>query len=210
MVSKLRILWKQTVESTSASKLEAEQLHETTLEQERAEHQRQLADAAAAHQAALAAATEKHGKTAKALEAATRSAYETAEQHQAVKQAEEVGSESTMAKFMVLATCTIRAGPESDSEKVGDHQKGTIITVVQQTVNSDGLQVLQTITPGKGMQRGGWVKKMTRKGRLLLEQLDTKQPASRAAEMRIAAAAKQGSAPLPKLLKSTGAFPYNP
>ncbi len=29
-------------------------------------------------------------------------------------------------KYMVLATATVRAGPDSDSEKVGEHKAGTV------------------------------------------------------------------------------------
>lgn len=50
----------------------------------------------------------------------------------------------------------MRAGPDADSEKVGEHKAGTVIEVVQEAVNSSGLTVVQTITPPqvRGMPRG--------------------------------------------------------
>lgn len=74
-------------------------------------------------------------------------------------------------KYLVLATATVRAGPDPDSEKVGEHKAGTVIEVVQEAVNSSGLTVVQTITPPQGLMRGGWVKHVTSKGKLLLEQV---------------------------------------
>ena len=74
-------------------------------------------------------------------------------------------------KYAVLAHCTVREGPDSSSQKVGQHTKGTIIDVVQETQNSQGLDVVQTITPADGTSRGGWVKLKTSKGKVLLERM---------------------------------------
>ena len=70
-------------------------------------------------------------------------------------------SQQIMAKFVVLATATVRAGPDSSSKKVGEHKQGTLIEVVRE---HDRLDVVQTIT-----EPGGWVKLKTSKGRELLE-----------------------------------------
>ena len=71
-------------------------------------------------------------------------------------------------KFAVLATCTVRDGPDSNSAKVGEHKQGDTIVIVNEARNSDGLKVYQTITAPKGANRGGWVKLKTSKGKELL------------------------------------------
>ena len=50
-------------------------------------------------------------------------------------------------RYKVVHDATVRSTPEADSQKVGKHRAGTIIDVVQQSTNSDGLAVLQTNTP---------------------------------------------------------------
>eukprot|EP01043_Picozoa_sp_COSAG02_P103106 COSAG02_NODE_39122_length_420_cov_5.034268_1_plen_135_part_10 len=40
---------------------------------------------------------------------------------------------STLTKYIVLASATVRAGPDAASEKVGEHSKGDIIEVVQES-----------------------------------------------------------------------------
>jgi CRP-like cAMP-binding protein len=74
-------------------------------------------------------------------------------------------------KFAVLATCTVREGPEASSKKVGELKPGATIDVVQEQTNGDGLKVMQTITPPPGSNRGGWVKVKTSKGKQLLGQV---------------------------------------
>ena len=74
-------------------------------------------------------------------------------------------------KFSVLATCTVRDGPDADTAKVGEHKEGTVIDVVQEAENTDGLKVYQTITAPEGANRGGWVKLKTSKGKELLDQV---------------------------------------
>ena len=66
-------------------------------------------------------------------------------------------------KYLVLATSTVRAGPDASSDKVGEHKQGTLIDVLQEKANSDGLTVVQTITAPPG-----WVKLKTSKGKELL------------------------------------------
>ena len=60
-------------------------------------------------------------------------------------------------KFKVLAPCTVRQGPEKDDQRVGEYAKGTVIEVVQEITNFQGLVTFQTTTPGKG-HPGGFVK----------------------------------------------------
>jgi hypothetical protein len=74
-------------------------------------------------------------------------------------------------KYMVLASATVRDGPESSSNKLGEHQKGDVIEVVAEQKNSDGLEVLKTTTAPAGSASGGWVKMKTSKGKLLLERI---------------------------------------
>ena len=62
-----------------------------------------------------------------------------------------------------LARSTVRSGPDATSPKIGHHVKGTVVDVVQETCNSDGLVVLQTTTAP-----AGWVKMVTSKGKMLL------------------------------------------
>lgn len=73
-------------------------------------------------------------------------------------------------QYKVLARSTVRSGMDADSPKVGNHTKDTIITVVQESCNKDGLMVMQTIT-----QPAGWVKLKTHKGKMLMERLGEDQ-----------------------------------
>ena len=77
------------------------------------------------------------------------------------------GHESTVfkepVKFKVLGPCTVRQGPEKDDTRVGEYAKGSVVEVVQEITNFEGLTTFQTITPGKGHQ-GGFVKLKTSKG----------------------------------------------
>ena len=72
-------------------------------------------------------------------------------------------------QFKILASCTVRMGPEKDDKKVGEHSKGTVIDVVQEVTNWKGITTYQTVTPAKGQLMGGWVKLETSKGKVLLE-----------------------------------------
>ena len=104
-------------------------------------------------------------------------------------------------KYLVLATATVRAGPEPDSEKVGTFNAGAVIDVVQEAVNGAGLSVVQTITPPPGSMRGGWVKNVTSKGKQLLQpMLESGEPMApaewtQAAATQHAAAAPAAAAP---------------
>ena len=80
-------------------------------------------------------------------------------------------------KYKVLARSTVRTGPDPSSAKVGHHVKGTIIDVVQESTNSDGLVVFQTITAP-----AGWVKMVTSKGKFLMERLGAEQQSLEQAE----------------------------
>eukprot|EP01044_Picomonas_judraskeda_P010505 COSAG03_NODE_1356_length_4267_cov_2.074376_3_plen_443_part_00 len=71
-------------------------------------------------------------------------------------------------KFTVLAACTVRAGPDSTTAKVGEYKKGDTVEIVNEATNSDGLKVYQTRTAPKGADSGGWVKLRTSKGKALL------------------------------------------
>ena len=75
------------------------------------------------------------------------------------------------AQYRVLVNCTVRKGPENDSEKLGEHIKGTVVDVVDTAVNSDGLGMIQTSTPP-----AGWVKLKTSKGRKQLERVTAAAP----------------------------------
>ena len=71
-------------------------------------------------------------------------------------------------QFKVIATCTVRKGPEKDDEKIGEYTTGTIIEVVQEVKNVRGITSYQSITPTKGQKMGGWVKLKTSKDKVLL------------------------------------------
>lgn len=118
--------------------------------------------------------------------------------------------------YKVLATCTVRTGPEKDDAKVGEYSKGVLIDVVQEVTNWKGITCFQTITPAKGQRSGGWVKLMTSKGKILLQRVEADAAADKgddedeeSSEQRDAAAAKisefltgflRGSEPLRKSL----------
>ena len=89
-------------------------------------------------------------------------------QNSAEEEHEPLDFASGPVKFAVLATCTVREGPDSNTPKVGEHKQGDTIIIVNEARNSDGLKVYQTITPPKGAYRGGWVKLKTSKGKELL------------------------------------------
>ena len=73
-------------------------------------------------------------------------------------------------RYKVLASSTVRSGPDSASRKVGEHKKGTVIEVVRESINSDGLVVFQTMT-----HPAGWVKLKTSKGNFLVEKVDEEE-----------------------------------
>jgi hypothetical protein len=74
-------------------------------------------------------------------------------------------------KYLVLDKATVRAGTDSSSPKVGEHKKGTVIDVIQESIDDRGLQVLLTHTPPDGATQGGWIKLVTSKGKHLLERI---------------------------------------
>ena len=74
-------------------------------------------------------------------------------------------------RYLVTATATVRTGPDGDSAKLGEHVRGTVVEVAQESVSADGLQVVQTITPPPGATQGGWMKTFTSKGKQLLERI---------------------------------------
>ena len=74
-------------------------------------------------------------------------------------------------KYLVLEKATVRAGPASSSPKIGEHKKGAVIDVIQESIDDRGLQVLLTHTAPDGATQGGWVKLVTSKGKHLLERI---------------------------------------
>ena len=74
-------------------------------------------------------------------------------------------------KYLVLDKATVRAAPDSSSPKIGEHKKGAVIDVIQESIDNRGLQVLLTHTPPDGATKGGWVKLVTSKGKQLLERI---------------------------------------
>ena len=87
-------------------------------------------------------------------------------------------------RYKVLSRSTVRSGMDNDSPKVGNHTKDTIITVVQESCNKDGLMVMQTIT-----SPAGWVKLKTHKGKMLMERLgEEEQSFEREAKERLTSA----------------------
>ena len=75
-------------------------------------------------------------------------------------------------QFKVLASCTVRTGPEKDDNKVGEYNKGTLLDMIQEVINFRGITTYQSITPAKGQLMGGWVKLKTSKGKVLLERVE--------------------------------------
>eukprot|EP01043_Picozoa_sp_COSAG02_P066320 COSAG02_NODE_10282_length_1978_cov_3.766897_1_plen_435_part_10 len=66
---------------------------------------------------------------------------------------------------------TVRQGPEKGTEKVGEHRNGALIHVRAETIgsrDSNGLLVVETVTPPLGAIRGGWVRVNSSTGRELL------------------------------------------
>eukprot|EP01045_Picozoa_sp_COSAG04_P031369 COSAG04_NODE_5780_length_1494_cov_4.494624_3_plen_142_part_01 len=80
-------------------------------------------------------------------------------------------------RYRVLASATLREGPDSSAPKVGELKKGAVIDVVERSVNSDGLSVLRT-TSAAGAAAGGWLKATTSKGRSLAERIMNSEPAA--------------------------------
>ena len=78
-------------------------------------------------------------------------------------------------RYRVLASATLREGPDSSAPKVGELKKGAVIDVVERSVNSDGLSVLRTTSSAAG---GGWLKATTSKGRSLAERVMNSEPAA--------------------------------
>ena len=77
-------------------------------------------------------------------------------------------------QWRVLASATVRAGPDKDSPKIGELAKGTVIDVTGvPRRNSAGLSVVQTTTAPHGRTAAGpmYVKMTTSKGKTLLEKL---------------------------------------
>lgn len=74
-------------------------------------------------------------------------------------------------KYLVLEKATVRAGPNSQSPKIGEHKKGAMIDVIQESIDDRGLQVLLTHTAPEGAAQGGWIKLVTSKGKQLLERI---------------------------------------
>eukprot|EP01046_Picozoa_sp_COSAG06_P024422 COSAG06_NODE_1990_length_7897_cov_2.527058_2_plen_1351_part_00 len=72
------------------------------------------------------------------------------------------------AKYRVVRTATVRLGPGTSSDQLGEHTPETLIDVVEEKTNSEGLAVVHTIT-----EPSGWVelKAAKGKGRLLLERM---------------------------------------
>lgn len=52
-------------------------------------------------------------------------------------------------KYLVLEKATVRAGPDSKSPKIGEHEKGAVIDVIQESVDDRGKQLLDRIEKGK-------------------------------------------------------------
>jgi hypothetical protein len=95
-------------------------------------------------------------------------------QAEAQEEQEKVGkSTHPTVKYEVVAKATVRASPDANSVKLGEHTKGTIIDVVRTTTNSDGLVVVQTSTPP-----AGWLKCKTSKGKPLVQQLNRRLQSS--------------------------------
>ena len=89
---------------------------------------------------------------------------------------------SVQRRYKLLATATVREGPDAASKKLGEHSKGAVVDVVEESINTAGLQVLRTITRLKGQAQGpahvvgGWLKVKTSKGRVLAEKLPPSAP----------------------------------
>ena len=75
-----------------------------------------------------------------------------------------------LVQYKVLATATVRIGPEADTDKVGEFKAGTVIDVTEETVNAGGIRVVHSSTPAVGARggMGGWAKTRTSKGKALL------------------------------------------
>ena len=78
-----------------------------------------------------------------------------------------------LVQYQVTADAvTVRQGREKGTGKVGEHRKGAVIDVLRETVgsrDSNGLLVVETVTPPLGAIRGGWVKVNSSTGKELLQ-----------------------------------------
>jgi hypothetical protein len=91
-------------------------------------------------------------------------------------------ADSMVVKYMVLADATVRTGPDKAAVKVGTLRAGDTIDVVTSICeNAEGQQVVQTSTPPAGATRGGWIKLVTSKGKVLLEPMAEWTAANQAA-----------------------------
>ena len=90
--------------------------------------------------------------------------------------AEPLDFSSGPVKFTVLVACTVRAGTDSTTAKVGEYKKGDTIEIVNEATNNDGLKVYQTTTAPKGADTGGWVKLRTSKGKELISVCANEDP----------------------------------
>ena len=113
---------------------------------------------------------------------------------------------SVQRRYKLLATATVRAGPDAASKKLGEHSKGSVLDIVEESINTAGLQVLRTITRLKGQAQGpahvvgGWLKVKTSKGRVLAEKL----PPSAAPSLRAAKGRTKGGGASAKTVKDAG------
>ena len=78
-----------------------------------------------------------------------------------------------LVQYQVTADAvTVRQGREKGTGKVGEHRNGAVIDVLRETVgsrDSNGLLVVETVTPPLGAIRGGWVKVNSSSGKELLQ-----------------------------------------
>ena len=74
----------------------------------------------------------------------------------------------------VVGCCpTARQGPDDESLKVGEFDRGQIIACVEElTEEGSGIVRVRSSTAPKGAPRGGWLKKATSKGKPLLEKVE--------------------------------------
>eukprot|EP01043_Picozoa_sp_COSAG02_P022485 COSAG02_NODE_1170_length_14123_cov_9.614946_10_plen_761_part_00 len=103
----------------------------------------------------------------------------------------------SIGKYRVLGKCTVREGKSGETTKLGEYPKGTILDIVEEAVNANGLAVVRTTTRTGSGALGGWVKIRTAKGKLLLEKLQGVRSGRR---MSVATVASDGRTIAPEEL----------
>eukprot|EP01046_Picozoa_sp_COSAG06_P028673 COSAG06_NODE_2601_length_6597_cov_26.465651_1_plen_665_part_10 len=80
---------------------------------------------------------------------------------------------AVQARYLLLDKATARQGPDDESLKVGEFDRGQVIACVEElTEEGSGIVRVRSSTAPKGAPSGGWLKKATSKGKELLQRVE--------------------------------------